>query len=280
VSPEVGALIDPSKPAQLLSGKTVKGMQKAAGANLDEMEATIEKALGPNVRFQIEGQAGTTPKLFSAQGTPITGGLPPELMARITGQPQGKTFGEIRAQIKELRGLGDRRYGSPEMADTARAALRDAQKLEAELVRQLPGPLATQYQAALARHATDSQAIRWVKGLQQENAIRGGVNPQDNPALAAANIAVERGGGKLKGAIHGALGAAEVATGRPIGAGYHLGRAADVSKIGPLRPGGSVPNLIPRVAGAGAGTGTSAIQDWLMRSILGSQPRLPQVTST
>jgi hypothetical protein len=281
LSPELAKIIDPSKPSSLLSKGTVKSLQQAAGANLDKMESEIAKSLGPDFRFRPITTAGPGPLSKDEQAIrSILGVRPGEAtpyMSKAQGlrpEVQGETFQEIRAKIKELREIGDRQYSVPEMRATAKAAIEDARKLEEGLIAQLPPNLAERYRQGIAQHARDSGAIRWVKGRQAENALAGGVNPIDRPGLAEADAALQKGGGALKGALHGALGAAEAATGRGIGAAYHLGRAADVTKgaQGPLRPQGRVPNIVPRVAGAASGAGTSALQDWLMRSILGQEP--------
>lgn len=264
VSPEVAAHIDPSKPASLLSRNTTRKMTKAAGANLDKAEADVEKALGEGFRFKgVTAGGGQGPALYTASGLRIPGGLPG------VGS-QGDTFSELRSKIKELRDIGARQYSSPEMSETARSAMKDARKLEDRMLAQMPPKIAEMYRRALTQHASDSDAIRWVKGLQQENAIRGGVNPQDRPALAAAEAALPRVGGGARGAIHGTLGALEALGGRPIGAGYHLGRTADVlASKGPLRPAQRVSgpvSAITRGVGALGGVGTARAQSEYLRS--------------
>jgi hypothetical protein len=244
VSPEVAALIKPNEPASLMSRRTVQKMGRVAGAALDKMEAEVEKALGP--KWQMTGGTpGPTTGLYTASGRPGS-------------QPSGQTFAEVRTEIKRLREIAS--YDRQTSAATAQAAKKDAARLEQTLLSQMPPEIATKYRTALEAHTRDMDAVRWVKGLQRENQIRGGVNPQDRPELAAADRAVPKGG-KGKAAIHGVLGAAEAATGRGLGAGYHLGRAADNMRAGgPLRPAQTTSQTIPAITRGILGTGTAAAQ--------------------
>jgi hypothetical protein len=244
VSPEVAALIKPNEPASLMSRRIVQKMGRVAGAALDKMEAEVEKALGPKWQL-VGGTPGPTTGLFTASGRP-------------SAQPSGQTFAEVRTEIKRLREIAS--YDRQTSAATAQAAKKDAARLEQTLLSQMPPEVAAKYRTALEAHTKDMDAVRWVKGLQQENKIRGGVNPQDRPELAAADRAVPKGS-KGKAAIHGVLGAAEAATGRGLGAGYHLGRAADQMRAGgPLRPAQKVSQTLPAITRGLVGTGTAAGQ--------------------
>ena len=268
LSPELAKLIDPNKPASLLSRNTVKSLRDAAGANLDKVEADITGKLGDQ-RFTIGANAQAAPGFFSAQGTPIKGGIPAELMARIQGKPAGQSFEEIRAKIKDLRSIGDKQYGSPEMARTARAAMQDARELEQSLLKQMPSDLATQYKSALQQHAKDSEAIRWLKDVQKQNSVSGGANPIDRPGLGKAQEAISQKGGPLKTALHGALGATEAVMGKGIGAAYHLGRAADTSRMGqgPLKPQKTVPSLLPKITSGVGGSAVGGLQSLLLKKL-------------
>lgn len=256
VSPEVGALINPDNPASLLSKRTAQKMERAAGVNLDKMEAELEKSLGPKFRVQgVGGSSAQMPALYTPSGTRIPGGLP------LTGS-QGQTFAEVRSEIKRLREIA--KYDKGASTDTAQAAKKDAAKLEQKLLAQMPPALAQRYRKALDAHAKDMDAVRWVRGLQREQALRGGVNPQDRPELAQAERAIDKGG-RLRAGIHGSLGAAEALTGRPIGAGYHMGRAADQMRSqGPLRPAQGVSQTVPAITRGILGLGAAQAQKPLM----------------
>jgi hypothetical protein len=250
VSPEVAALIKPNEPASLMSRRMVQKMGRVAGAALDKMEAEVEKALGPKWQM-VGGTPGPTTGGFTASGRPGS-------------QPSGQTFAEVRTEIKRLREIAN--YDRQTSAATAQAAKKDAARLEQTLLAQMPPEIAAKYRTALETHTRDMDAVRWVKGLQRENQIRGGVNPQDRPELAAADRAVSSGG-KGKAALHGIMGAAEAATGRGLGAGYHLGRAADQMRSGgPLRPAQKASQTFPAITGAFGGVGTAAAQSALSKS--------------
>jgi hypothetical protein len=231
VSKEVGAFLDVENPAALLKRSTPRAMTKAAGANLDTMEASISKGLGTK-KFSI-----------------ISG-----------NQVAPRTFDDVRAEIKQLREAGSQGYATPELRGKARDALKKAAVIEADLVRQMPPKLAQQYKEATARHAADMDAVRWVRALHKREALMGGVNPQDRPGIAAAELAVNKPH-LGTAAVHGTIGGLEAATGRGFGAAYHLGRgAAALGKRNPLRPASKVSTTLPAITGALGGLGTAAGQ--------------------
>jgi hypothetical protein len=256
VSPEVGAMLDLENPAALLKRSTPRAMTKAAGANLDKMEAEVSKALG-NQKFTVGTPQFQFPTHLAQRMGP--GGAKPPL--------PGRSFEEVRGQIKELREVAEGRFNTPELRGAAKKALAQAAQLESEMVAQMPPKIAQQYKEATARHAADMDAVRWVRALHKREALMGGVNPQDRPGLAEAERQVTKGGGTGSAAVHGGIGALEAAMGRGYGAAYHLARAGQgIGKTSPLRPASKVATTVPRISGALGGIGTAAGQTAVGRS--------------
>jgi hypothetical protein len=231
VSPEVGAFLDESNPAALLKRSTPRQMTKAAGTNLDAMEAYVSKQLG-NKKFSI-----------------ISG---PAVAQR--------TFDDVRAEIKALREAGSQGYSTPELRGKAKDSLKQAAMIEADMLRQMPPELVKKYQTATARHAADMDAVRFVRALHKREMLMGGASATDRPGLADAQKALEkRGLGKV--ALYGGLSALEGATGRGYGAAYYGSKAmANLGKASPLRPASKVASTVPRISGALGGIGTAAGQ--------------------
>lgn len=263
LSPEVAAVLNPSKPAEVLSRATPKAMTDAAGKNLDRAEAEIGKKLG-DLRFTTVGPLAQGLKMTPAQQTAFDA-MSPAAQAQVRAQmapavgagSQGKTFDEIRSEIKSLREQG--KFNRETTPEKALAARKQANALEQTMLAQMPPDVAQQYRMMTAQHQRDMDAVRLLEGFQKQNRLIGGANPVDRPALAEAQKALTSGG-KGSAAIHGLIGTAEAATGHGLGAAYHLGRAAQGVGRSILRPGKTSSVAVPRITGALGGGAVSAGQ--------------------
>lgn len=239
VSPAVAKVLDIENPAALLSRAAIRKMKKAASETFAATEGTLD--------------ADLTGFNFSINNTPMQ-------------------FAQLRKQIRELRDVGDRQWQSPIMADRARKSVRKAAQMERDMVEQLraagKNAQADQYEKAIAQYAADSDAVRWVRGLHQQEQLMGGVNAQDRPGLAEAQKAL-KSTGRASGALHGAIGAVELAAGKPGSAGWQFGRAADTIRGGPLKPAQSAPQRSPwrnlTAPGPLAGSATAGGQSLLLQ---------------
>lgn len=242
VSPEVAAVMPgKGKPATLLKSETPNKMGDAAGDLLDTMEKEVEKKLA-GMKFRRMAPNG---QLF----------------------PKGnENFIQMRDEIKRLR--EEANYNDHPLWGSKGAALKarkEANQLETAMLQQMPPDVARQYVDAMRAHRKNMDAVRYVRGLQENNAIEGKVNPYDNPGLGQAARHDPSKGPSASKVAHGALGAVEAVTGRPWGAAYNLSRAAGGK--GPDKVAESVRGpLASRVPGVAVGTAATLGQDYVSRS--------------
>lgn len=217
VSPQVAATLDAATPGNLLHPQTLRAMGKAASDTWNPIEGIIDANLA-NTKFQI----GNRPE----------------------------TYASLREQIRNLRELSDAQRMNMLRGEAAKNK-KLAGQLESDMLRQMrqqgQGATAEMYEKGLAQYERDMSARRFVMDLQNRNKLFGGANAQAQPGLADAQEAL-MSGKKASTMMHGALGAAEAAMGKTVGAGWQFSRAADQMKGGPLRPAAQAPVYNPLTA--------------------------------
>jgi hypothetical protein len=208
-------------------------MKKAAQANLDTMETQLD---------QVFNAPGKKPILFVDPRNPQIAGKTLGPNGQPVMVPNEIPFQSLRNEIKILRDQGERAYKSKtqDMAKQAALDMRDAARMEADIVRQMRAKgltkEAAQYESAISQYAADNDAIRFIRAKQAEQALPGGANPQDRPGLEQADKDLKKKNNIAHNLIHGTLGVAKTMLGHPAAAGYHGAKAAQGATAGPLKP--------------------------------------------
>lgn len=215
VSPNVAALIDPKNPRLLGSQRTAEALDKAAGANLDVMEAAVGSQLGGVVFHTTNAQ-----------------GLPAQL-----------PFQAIRAQIKALRSHGDAYYAELQKGIQVSPAMMQqhinnqiaVKAIETDMLQQMRAQgfrtQADLYEKSLRQYEYDKHFIRAVKDYQASGLTLGNANATDYPELwkASRSLSPTMGGTGSSNldagtAAHGIMGIGAASKGHSIAAGYGIGR--------------------------------------------------------
>src|SRR5262245_21202625 len=122
-SPEVGAMLEPTKPGSFLASAMPKQMQKAASGNFQSMEEEVSKLLGPAFRFSM-----TIPGTLQTASGRSAGTWNSQVQL---------TYEEMRQQIKKLNDFGERPYKSEILNDRARRAKNEADRMTQDMMAQM-----------------------------------------------------------------------------------------------------------------------------------------------